>query len=223
MRSKHGPPIDLLLVFLIISIVELGIYIALKAGVISAFSNVCSLWRYSFLWDIVNNFSMAYIMAYIFYLIAVIPESRKQQSIKKYIDMYLYNLIRLLNEIVEISNTFNTTGQRTLLNSPQLRGTLHSESSKFEFLTYRQHFVNFYKEFVENYQHLSHYIAFVDDDLRDCLYEIITSDFVRLIHELLVEAPDNKFDSIFEKSIDNTTISKLHTQLELIMRGEKKR
>lgn len=166
---------------------------------------------------------MAYIMAYIFYLVAEIPERKKQQSIKNYINIYLYNLIRLLKEIVQISDTFNTTGQRILLKSPQLVGTLQSESGKFEFITYRQHFVNFYKEFVENYQHLSHYIAFVDDDLRDCLYEIITSDFVRLIHELLVEVTDNKFDNIFEKNIDITTISRLYTQLEVIVRGEKKR
>lgn len=216
MKKKCRLSADIVLsIIFIFCIVELGGYTAFKAGFFYRFICPCYINQYAFLFDIINNLSMTYMMSYFFYILVLIPERRKQKSINKYVKIYLGNILRLLEQIVQISESFKS-GQRSLSDSPKLSGAERGQSGKYEFLTYREHFLRFYKEFYREYEHLSHYIAFVENDLRDCLYQIVTDDFIVRIKDLLVDADDNRFDALFEQTMDDSSIMALCTQLEQI-------
>lgn len=57
-------------------------------------------------------------------------------------------------------------------------------------------------------------IAFIDNDLRDCLYEIVTCDFLNKINDLLINANDNEFDNVFEDNFNITAIAELTVRLK---------
>lgn len=195
-------------------------FIALKAGtfqrlVPASCKFSCILVnRYLYIFEMMNSLSLAYIMSYIFYIVVSIPESRKQQSINKYVSIYLTNIYRLLDDIIKLSSDFTTIGSKILTKSPNHVSMLQSDTCKLEFLTYKEHFIKFYREFQEEYQHLSHYIAFIDDDLRDCLYEIVTCDFLNQISNLLVNTNNNEFDSVFEENFSIDVIFELNARLK---------
>lgn len=217
MRNRKKVLIEsTLLIISVLSALELILFILLKAGLLlPAFNPVYNLLinRYYYILDIVNALTLAYIMSYIFYIVALIPERRKQKSITKYVNIYLINILRLLEEIIQISYSFRNLDNKKLSNSPQTNSVLNRTTGRYDFMTYKEHFINFYNQFNEEYQHLSHYIAFIDDDLRDCLYELVTSDFIYQIKTLLVNTNNNDFDNIFEDSFNSASIEELIKQL----------
>lgn len=214
MKSKRKFSIDrILLLFLFLSILEILIFIMLKAGAyrklapalckfLSAFVH-----KYSFILDIINNLSMTFIMSYIFYIVALIPERKKQQSINKYINIYLINISRFLDDIILVSNHFISTEDRKLKNSPNFVSIVCKDTGRMGFLTYRDHFKKFYNQFMEEYQHLSHYIVFIDDELRDYLYQIVTSNFINQIKELIINS--NELDEVFVEHMKITEITEI--------------
>lgn len=221
MRSKRKISIDaILLIILVLSVFEVFFFIILKAGVFQrstpALQSISYILvnRYSYILDMLNDISLAYIMSYIFYVVVLIPENRKQQSINKYVSIYLSNISQSLEDIIQISNEFTNTGGKKLTNSPNAVSVLRRDTGRYEFLSYREHFIKFYLHFNEEYQHMSHYIAFIDDDLRDCLYEIVTCDFLKKIKDLLINANDNEFDDIFEDNFNITAIAELTVRLK---------
>ena len=221
MKNKKKVPIDIVLfIILILSILEIILFIVLKAGTFQwsvpalckFFENFVS--QYLYVLEIVNNLSLTYIMSYIFYIVALIPERKKQKSINKYVAIYLTNISRLFDEIISVSKSFINEGEKILEKSPNSVSMLRRDTGRFEFLTYKEHFIKFYKQFKEEYQHLAYYIVFVDDDLRECLYEIVTSDFLGKINELLVNSKNNEYDKVFEENFDISEISGLNAHLK---------
>ncbi|WBX64598.1 hypothetical protein GGADHKLB_00605 [[Clostridium] scindens] len=221
MRSKRKISIDaILLIILVLSVFEVVFFIILKAGVFQrstpALQRISYVLvnRYSYILDMLNDISLAYIMSYIFYVVVLIPENRKQQSINKYVSIYLSNMSQSLDDIIQISNEFTNTGGKNLTDSPNVVSVLRRDTGRYEFLSYREHFIKFYLHFNEEYQHMSHYIAFIDNDLRDCLYEIVTCDFLNKINDLLINANDNEFDNVFEDNFNITAIAELTVRLK---------
>lgn len=221
MKSKKKVSINVTLsIVLILSMLELMLFIALNAGtfqrLIPALCKFSCIFlsRYLYVFEIVNSLSLSYIMSYIFYMVVSIPENRKQKSINKYVSIYLTNIYRLLDDIIKVSSDFTTIGCKILNKSPNYISILRKDTCKLEFLTYKEHFIKFYMEFKEEYQHLSHYIAFIDDDLRDCLYEIVTCSFLNQISNLLVNANNNELDNIFEENFSIDAIFELNIRLK---------
>lgn len=220
MKSKKKVPTEkVLLVILLLSVLEIAFYIAMKVGVSqcapSPFNRFFRLFvgQKEYIFDIINDLSLAYIMSYIFYMVVLIPERRKQQSINKYVGIYLSRIDVLLDEVIQVSDSFKDNGQRKLSSSPKST-TIVRANGRNEFMTYKEHFMMFYKRFSDEYQHLAHYIAFIEDDLRECLYEIVTSDFLSRINDLLINSVLNEFDESFEKSYDDTLIQELTVRLK---------
>ena len=60
---------------------------------------------------------------------------------------------------------------------------------------------------MEEYQHLSHYIVFIDDELRDYLYKIVTSNFINQIKELIINS--NELDEVFVEHLKITEITEI--------------
>lgn len=60
---------------------------------------------------------------------------------------------------------------------------------------------------MEEYQHLSHYIVFIDDELRDYLYQIVTSNFINQIKELIINS--NELDEVFVEHMKITEITEI--------------
>jgi len=220
MKSKKKVPIDIVLfIILILAILEVMLFIVLKAGIFQwNVPALCEFFnefvRYAYVFEIVNNLSLTYIMSYIFYVVVLIPERKKQKSINKYVAIYLTNISRLFDEIISVSKSFINEGEKTLANSPNSVSMLRRDTGRLEFLTYKEHFIKFYRQFREEYQHLAYYIAFVDDDLREWLYEVVTSDFLNKINDLLVNSKNNEYDKIFEENFDVSAISRLNTHLK---------
>lgn len=220
MKNKRKISIGaILLIILILSVLEVMFSIMLKAGVflrstLALQRMSCFLVnRYSYILDILNDLSLAYIMAYTFYMVVLIPENRKQQSINKYISIYLSNITKLLDDIIQISNEFTNTGKK-LINSPNIVTVLQKDTGRFDFMTYREHFIQFYRHFIEEYQHMSHYIVFIDNELRDCLYDLVACDFLTQINDLLVTENDDELNIIFEKNFSITSITELVARLK---------
>ena len=221
MKSKKKVSIEIvLLLLLFLSVLEVAFFILLKAGasscVVSAFNSFSRsiISQYSYILDMVNDLSLAYIMSYVFYAVVLLPERRKQHSINKYVGIYLANLSYLINDIVIVSGNFTTAGTKVLASSPNLTSAVRADTGRVDFLTYREHFIKFYKKFNDEYQQLSHYIAFLDDELRDCLYEVITCNFLALINDLLVNAKSNELDHVFEQHFDYTEIEAIDAKLK---------
>lgn len=212
-----------LTIILVLSVLEVVLYIVLKTGGPYKGSPVlCKLMctitnQYSFILEIVNDFCLAYIMSYIFYIVALIPERRRQRSLDKYVSIYLLNISRLLDEIIQISNSFANAGEQSLAKSPEIETILLQDTSRYKYLTYREHFVKFYQQFKDEYQHVMYYIAFIDDEIRDCLYEIVTCDFLNHINSLLINVNNSKCNEQFEKNFNITVISKLYTELKRLL------
>lgn len=217
MKNKKKVLIEsLLLLILILSTIELIFFIILKAGFsFPAFNQLYDLLinRYFYILDIVNDLSLAYIMSYIFYIVALLPERRKQKSIIKYVNIYLINILRLLEEIVQVSYNFTNMDNKKLSDSPRSNSVLNRTTGRYDFMTYKEHFINFYKQFNEEYQHLSYYIAFIDDDLRDCLYELVTSEFINQINTLLINTNNNDFDNVFEDNFNYALLKEIIIKL----------
>lgn len=214
---------SILLIILILSVLEVMLFMVLRAGVFQRSTlalqrMACFLtYRFSYILDTLNDLSLAYIMAYTFYMVVLIPENKKQQSINRYISIYLANITKLLDDIIQISNEFTSTGKK-LLNSPNTVAVLRRDTAKFEFLTYREHFIKFYRHFIEEYQHMSHYIAFIDNELRDCLYDLVACDFLNQINDLLVIENDDELNIIFEENFNITAITELAERLKIFLR-----
>lgn len=224
MKNKKTTPIETkLLVVLIFSLAEVVLYIVLRAGVPhkgapALLRLTCIITRrYSYILEMGNDLSLAYIMSYIFYIVALIPERRRQQSINKYISIYLLEISRLLDEIIKVSSSFINIGHNSLIESPEIVTILLRDTNRVRYLTYKEHFIKFYLQFKDEYQHLMHYMVFIDDEIRDCLYEIITCDFCNHINSLLINTNDSKYDAQFEKTFNITTISALYTQLDKLL------
>ncbi len=221
MKSKKKVSTEIVMfLFLFLSILVVILFIVLRAGgsqcTTPAFNNFSYtiVSQYSHILDIVNNLSLAYIMSYVFYAVALIPERRKQQSINNYIRIYLINLSHLLDNIVSVSKMFTANGKKALADSPNLASTLNKDTEQLVFLTYREHFIRFYMKFNDEYLHLLHYITFVDDDLRDYLYKMITCPSLLLIKELFMNIKNNEFDCVFEKIFDYTFIETLGIEIK---------
>ncbi len=224
MKNKRATPIETkLLVILVFSVMEVALYIVLKAGVphkgAPALRRLMCIVtnRYSYIVEIVNDLCLAYIMSYIFYIVALIPERRRQQSINKYVSIYLFNLSHLLDEIIQVSNNFANAGENSLTKSPEVETILLQDTNRYKYLTYREHFVKFYQQFKDEYQHMMHYIAFIDDELRDCLYGIVTCDFFNHINSLLINANNSKCNAQFENDFSIATILALYIQLKKLL------
>lgn len=221
MKNRRKMSLDrILLMILILSIFEVIFFIVLKAGVFQKSTLVlkrmsCTLtYQYSYILDMIHSISLTYIMSYIFYIVALIPERKRQQSINKYVGIYLSNISQMLDDIIQISIEFINVGNKNLEESPNIISVLRKDTERFTFLSYREHFIKFYQSFTEEYQHVSCYIAFMDDELRDCLHEIIICDFYNRINDLLINAKDGEFDKIFQNNFSINVINEIAVRLK---------
>lgn len=209
-KSKVSKEIILFLIF-ILCILELIIFIILKAEIIHCYFMVFE--EYLYIFDIINNLTLAYIMSYMFFVVALIPERRKQCSINKYVSIYLTHIIHYLDEIILVSNSFKSTGIKNLANSPSTMSVLR-DTGRVEFLTYKEHFISFYDKFHEEYKFLSYYIAFIDDELRDCLYQIVTSEYMSRIHDFLMVGTSCEYDNVYISHYDDNMIITMNKELK---------
>lgn len=225
MRNKNGKLIKtLMFIVLILSIAGVVCCTILKAGVScerapAFFGRICSVAeQHLYVAELLNNFGMAYIVSYIFYTIPMLSERRRKQSIGKSIRADLLTISRLLEEIWQVSEDFVNSGGRKLKNSPNVETVLDRSTGRYQYLTYKEHFVRFYRNFEEVYCNLKPYIAVIDDELRDCLSEILKSGFSSNIRDLLIAEDSDKGDSRFEQVFSIDTIAGLKSRLEGLLR-----
>jgi len=162
-----------------------------------------------------NSLALSYMVSFVFFMVVLIPERRRQKSINKYIVIYLTKITRLIDEILKVSEQFKDEEVRKIEGSPMLISIDSKDGKGHRYYTYREHFVKFYHAFHSEYDHLSHYIAFVDDELRECLFELSDCRFLFNIRELLID--NNSGNELFEENYSDESVEYICLKIKQFM------
>lgn len=212
MKSKKSSIAGILLFScMVLSVAEVCAFLSLKA--VYSECTTSFYYKYRNVLEVVNELALAYIMSYIFYIIVLIPEKRRQKSINKYVSIYLGRLNNCLGSMTSVLSDLQEKKVDSILLSPQTVSRL-GENGQVRFLTYKEHIVQLYYKFIEEYRNLSYYIAFVDDDLRECLYEIATDSALEQINNMLVIPSNDNYNDTFLRHLDDDSLAKKYEKLK---------
>ncbi|MDE5562527.1 MAG: hypothetical protein K2J01_03145 [Clostridiales bacterium] len=145
------------------------------------------------------------IMSYLFFLIAFLPENRKQISIDNVVSAYIAKIHAEYVEFIEIStNLVQFNGQKIakLSDSPKKRTMLQSDNER-TFLTYLQHILYFYNKSRDLKQEMTPFLIYMDDDFREKLYKYFNANIFQDIHLLLVDSPSESKEKSFLSSFSS--------------------
>lgn len=156
--------------------------------------------RYSSLTQNTTGLCANLAVSYLFFIIAFLPENRKKQSVNKVINYYILKLRMEFDEIGEVCGSIDNSSV-TLESSPNIRTVVQENNSRV-FMSYYQHFVNFYYRTIELRGELLPFSDYFDDELRNLLYDYINTSFFRNIKSMLIDNSSDTQKSLFLKNIN---------------------
>ena len=191
------------IVELILRIVCIVSSILFVTGIVidCVFSNNKAYSQYGSLVQNITGLCANLAVSYLFFIIAFLPENRKKCSVNKVIDYYIVKLCMEYNEIGKVCSSIDSSST-SLESSPNLR-TIVQENNGRVFMNYHQHFINFYNRTLELRGELLPFSDYLDDDLRNSLYDYINTSFFRNIKSMLIDNPSDTQKDLFIGNIDS--------------------
>lgn len=148
------------------------------------------------------------IMSYLFFLVAFLPENRKQTSIDNVVSTYIDKMRAEYKELIDISSSLMLLidkGMAKLSDSPMKRTMLRSDNDR-TYLSYSQHILYFYNKSRDLKQEMMPFLIYMDDDFREKLYKYFNANIFQDIRLLLVDSPadakEQSFISSFSSNIN---------------------
>lgn len=165
--------------------------------------------QYSSLTQNITGLCANLAISYLFYIIAFLPEERKKRSVNRVINYYLSKMYVEYNEIIRVCDSIGDTSIE-LESSPNIRTVVEENNGRI-FISYNQHFINYYYKSLELRRELLPFSDYLDDKVRNLLYDYINTSFFRNIKSMLIDNPTS-----MQKKIFVANLNKMYSELKVI-------
>lgn len=182
----------------IAAIVSFGIFVlGIVLGLVFKDNDTYEKW--SIVVQGINDLCTNLIMSYLFFLVAFLPENRKQISIDNVVSTYIDKVQAEYEELMDMSSTLVQLiehGTAKLGDSPKKRTMLQANNAR-TYLTYLQHILYFYNKSRDLKQEMTPFLIYMDDDFREKLYKYFNANIFQDIRLLLVDSPSESKEQSF--------------------------